>query len=148
LSSTLRIQEEYAEYISGVVGELKRDDSVVAVAVFGSVVKTSRRPNDIDILVVFKDRVNRELLDSIREKYRDPPLHFFPRTLSDLNVFSTLWLEIYFRGVVLYDRDGALMSRLEKWRRRVEELTGSELSSYPAVIWFRSRVDPEQLTLE
>jgi predicted nucleotidyltransferase len=144
----VRIQSKYVRYINSIAEELKRDDGVVAIAVLGSVVKTRRRPNDIDILVVFRDTVNHKLLDSIREKYRDPPLHLFPRTLSDLNRFSTLWLEVYFRGVILYDRDGVLMSKLEAWKRKIEELTGTELKEYPSVIRFPFGIDPAQLTLE
>jgi predicted nucleotidyltransferase len=143
-----RIQTLYVDYINKIVEELKREDSIVAVAVFGSVVKTERKPNDIDLLIVFRGEVNQGLLDSLREKYRDPPLHMFPRLVSDLNRFSTLWLEVYFRGVVLYDKDGILASKLEAWKKKIEELMGEELKGYPSVIRFPFRIDPDQLTLE
>jgi len=127
LSSMLRIQDEYVDYINRVVEELKGDDSVVAVAVFGSVVKTNRKPNDIDLLVVFRDKVNHELLSNVNKKYRDPPLDITPVLVSDLNKFRTLWLEIYFRGVILYDKDNVLTSKLEAWKKKIEELSGTEL---------------------
>jgi predicted nucleotidyltransferase len=142
------IQSKYVEYVNKIVEELKRDDSVVAVAVFGSVVKSKRKPNDIDLLVVFKGKVNHDLLGGLKEKYKDPPLHLFPKLISDLNKFTTLWLEIYFRGVVLYDKDNALTGKLEAWKRRIEELVGVELKEYPSVIRFPFRIDLGQLTLE
>jgi predicted nucleotidyltransferase len=144
----VHIQDEYVGYISGIAEELKRDDGVVAIAVFGSVVKTRRKPNDIDLLVVFRDKINRELLDSISEKYKNLPLHLFPILPDDLSRFTTLWLEIYFRGVVIYDKDGILMSKLEAWKRKIEELTGTELKDSPSTIRFPFRIDPDQLTLE
>jgi predicted nucleotidyltransferase len=143
-----RIQEAYVEYVNKVAEELKQDNNIVSIAVFGSVVKTMRKPNDIDILVVFRDKINRELLNSISEKYRNPPLHLFPRLPDDLDKFNTLWLEIYFRGVVLYDKDNVLMSKMEAWKRKIEELTGIELKEYPSVIRFPFRIDLKQLTLE
>jgi predicted nucleotidyltransferase len=144
----VRIQSKYVGYINSVVEELKKDDGVVAIAVFGSVVKTRRKPNDIDIFVLFRDKVNRELIYNIKEKYRDPPVDLFSRTISDLNRFTTLWLELYFRSVVLYDKDGILMSKLEAWKRKIEELTGTELKEYPSAIRFPFSIDPSQLTLE
>jgi predicted nucleotidyltransferase len=142
------IQDAYVEYINKIAEELKQDNDVMAIAVFGSVVKTNRKPNDIDVLIVFRDRVKQEILDNIRDKYRDPPLHIFARVVNDLNRFTTLWLEVYFRGVVLYDKDRILTSKLEAWKRKIEELTGEELKEYPSVIRFPFKIDPDQLTLE
>jgi predicted nucleotidyltransferase len=142
------IQDAYVEYINKIAEELKQDNDVMAIAVFGSVVKTNRKPNDIDMLIVFRDRVKQEILDNIKDKYRDPPLHIFARVVNDLNRFTTLWLEIYFRGVVLYDKDGILMSKLEAWKRKIEKLLGKELSEYPTILRFPFSIDLEQLTLE
>jgi predicted nucleotidyltransferase len=143
-----RIHPGYVDYVNKVVEDLKSDKSVVAVAVFGSIVKEKRKkPRDVDLMVVFKDRVNKDLLDALKQKYTDPPLHFFPRLVSDLKKFNALLFEIHFRGVILYDADGSFTRKLRAWKRKMEKMSGATLDENTTAIRIPFPVDPEQLVL-
>jgi predicted nucleotidyltransferase len=103
---------------------------LIAVAAFGSWAREEvTERSDVDLLVVVEDRVEltRELyrrwdLEPLRWSGREVDAHF--AHLPDPERFSpSLWGEVAIDGIVLFERDLRLSSRLAAVRRLIVEGT-------------------------
>ena len=103
---------------------------LVAVVAFGSWARDElTERSDVDLLVVVEERVEleRELyrrwdLEPLRWSGREVDVHF--AHLPDPERFSpSLWGEVAIDGIVLFERDLRLSSRLAEVRRRIVEGT-------------------------
>src|SRR2546426_11672396 len=115
-------------------------DSLEGVVLFGSVAKGNwRKESDIDLLLVVKGWEERKAWERIDELYALkarlalslehsacvnqgfwPAIHHVPLSPEELKEFRTLYLDISFDGVILFDRDGVMkgfMDSIRSWAK-------------------------------
>ncbi len=140
------LEEELKEYITKIVDELKKNEEVEGVVLFGSVAKGNyNNLSDVDIMIVITGDVykfTKKLWDlrkkilPYEEKFieKDKYYRFSPLILrdSELTTFRPLYFDIADYGIILYERGKIVtdfLNRINKFphKRRITSV-GIELT--------------------
>jgi predicted nucleotidyltransferase len=75
---------------------LKKENDLEDIVVFGSMARKKTKPNDIDIALIFRDKVNKNLKQIISKKIKNS--HVIELTLKNISK-QTLWKTLLHEGI-------------------------------------------------
>jgi predicted nucleotidyltransferase len=84
-----------------------RSDDIVDIILFGSSAKGKKDPKDIDISVIFRNKINLELNGKINEEYEKKDLNVHVSSLTVDDFFTkpiSLMRSIFFEGISLLNK--------------------------------------------
>jgi hypothetical protein len=146
----------YADYkpvLQRLVQVLKNEceNELVSVVLYGSVARgTAMKSSDIDLIIVIEDTVVRkkwkykfiEIERRIRSEFQGMinkgfSVEFRPVVIHAREIWNIkyLFIDITVEGIILYDKDNCMKTRLDALRKRLREL-GSKRIQLPNGSWY------------
>lgn len=129
----------------------KCKNELVSVVLYGSVARgTAQRSSDVDLIVVIEDWVKRsewkykfiEIEYQIRKEFKHLltegfSIEFRPVILHKKEIWNIkyLFIDITVEGIILYDKDNCMKTRLDALRKRLKEL-GSKRIQLDDGTWY------------
>lgn len=127
-------------------------DRLVSLVIFGSVARESQRPDsDIDLMLIINDLPNGRIprvrefdlvehelqpqLDAAATSGVHTRLSPVLKSPDELEIGSPLLLDMVEEGKILFDRNDVFSKRLERLKRRLEELGARRIAKGGGYYW-------------